>query len=42
MYLIYLNLGETNLMKAAQSGNTETVKIFLEHGADVNTKDDRG
>ena len=26
-------------MKAAESGNTDTVRIILEHGADVNAKD---
>ena len=29
-------------MYAAQSGNTETVKILLEHGAEVNSKDKDG
>ena len=29
-------------MYAAQYGETETVKILLEHGADINTKDDTG
>ena len=35
-------LGRTSLMKAAAYGNTETVKILLEHGADINTKDNDG
>ena len=26
-------------MNAAESGNTDTVRILLEHGADVNAKD---
>ena len=26
-------------MLAVESGNTDTVKILLEHGANVNTKD---
>ena len=29
-------------MYAAKRGNTVTVKILLEHGADVNTKDKDG
>ena len=29
-------------MKAAREGCTSIVKILLDHGADVNTKDDRG
>ena len=29
-------------MVAALNGNTDTVKILLEHGADVNTKDNSG
>ena len=27
---------------AAESRNTDTVKILLEHGADINTKDNYG
>ena len=42
MYLIYLYLGRTSLMYAAWDGYTEIVKILLEHGADVNTKDYEG
>ncbi len=29
-------------MDAAQNGNTDTVKILLEHGADFNSKDIAG
>ena len=29
-------------MKGAQSGNTETVKILLDHGADVNFTNNHG
>ena len=32
----------TSLMWAAMNGNTETVRILLEYGADVNHKDDGG
>ena len=39
MYLLYLYLGRTSLMYAAQHGNTDTVKILLEHGADVNIRE---
>ena len=42
MYSIYLHIGRTSLMNAARSGNTDTVKILLEHGAEVNTKDKDG
>ena len=39
---MYLYLGKTCLMYAAKRGNTDTVKILLEHGADVNNKDKDG
>ena len=42
MYWMYLYLGRTSLMYAAWNGNTDTVKILLEHGAEVNTKDNSG
>ena len=29
-------------MYAVESGNTDTVKILLEHGADVNSMDNSG
>ena len=32
----------TSLMKAAEYDNTDTVRILLEHGADVNTKNNWG
>ena len=32
----------TSLMKAAEYDITDTVRILLEHGADVNTKDNNG
>ena len=35
-------LGSTSLIKAALSGNPDTVKILLEHGADVKTKNKYG
>ena len=34
-----LYLGHTSLMMAAESGNTDTLRIILEYGADVNTQD---
>ena len=40
MYLEYLYLGRTSLMAAAEKGNTEVVRLLLEHGAHVNHKDD--
>ena len=42
MYLIYLYLGYTSLMYAAWNGKTETVRLLLDHGADVNHKDNDG
>ena len=39
IHSICLYLGETSLMYAAMFGNTDTVRILLEHGADVNAKD---
>ena len=40
--MIYLYLGETSLMKAAKYGCTNVVKLLLEHGADINAKDEMG
>ena len=37
-----LYLGKTSLMSGAENGRTDTVKILLEHGADINTKDNSG
>ena len=42
IYLIYLYLGETSLMLAAWRGNTDVVKLLLEHGADINAKNKYG
>ena len=42
MYLLYLNLGKTILMYAAEYRNTDIVRILIEHGPDVNTKDKDG
>ena len=42
MYLKYLYLGRTSLMRAAHNGNTEVIRILLEHGADVNHKANDG
>ena len=39
---ICLYLGQTSLMLAAQFGNTEAVGILLEHGSNVNAKDEQG
>ena len=41
---MYLDViwGKTSLAIAAEEGNTDRVRILLEHGADVNTKDERG
>ena len=38
-HLIYLYPGKTSLMSSAELGNTGTMKILLEHGADVNSID---
>ena len=35
-------LEETSLMKAARICYTDLVRILLEHGADVNAKDEEG
>ena len=40
--LIYLYLGMTSLHYAAEDGYTDIVKILLDHGANVNTKDNIG
>ena len=39
---ICLYLGQTSLMLAAESGNTDAVGILLEHGANVNAKNEQG
>ena len=35
-------LGTTSLMEAAKNGNTDIVKLLLEHEADVNAKNNYG
>ena len=42
MFNLFLYLGKTSLMVAAENGNTDTVKMIIEHGADINTKDNDG
>ena len=50
LYIIYLYLlssinlflGRTSLIYAAKSNNTDTVRILLEHGANVNTMHEVG
>ena len=42
LILIYFYLGSTSLHYAARNGHTEIVKILLENGANVSTKDDDG
>ena len=42
MFIIYLYLGYTSLMYAAQYGNTEVVRLLLKLGADVNNKANDG
>ncbi len=42
MYLINLYLGRNSLSFAAMKGHTAIVKILLEHGADVNAKNNEG
>jgi ankyrin repeat protein len=34
--------GQTLLIRATQNGHVELMKVFLEHGADVNGRDDCG
>ncbi len=38
--IIYLYLGETSLQYAAEHGYTDIVKILLDHGGNVSTKDE--
>ena len=38
--LLYLQRGQTALMKASSGGHVECVKLLLEKDADVNHKDD--
>ena len=39
-YVMYL--GTSSLMEAAKNGNTDIVKLLLEHEADVNAKNNYG
>ena len=41
-YYIYKYLGSTSLIEAVGAGNVEIVKELLQHGADVNVKDNSG
>ena len=40
--LIYLCIGQTSLMYAARYGESDAVKILLDHGADIKDKDNTG
>ena len=40
--LLYFCLGKNSLIHAVKNENTDVVKILLEHGADVNSKDNDG
>ena len=44
MYLstLYISLGKTSLMYAANNGRPEVIKILLENNADVDTKNNEG
>ena len=42
IYLIYLYLADTSLMLEAWRGNTDVVKVLLDHGADINAKSKYG
>ena len=42
MYITYLYLGKTSLIVAAAEGHTDTVRILLEHKADVNHTTNKG
>ena len=42
VYLLYIYLGKTSLIYAAERGYTNKVKILLGHGAEVNTQDKDG
>ncbi len=39
---MYVHLGDTSLMHATLQGHTDTVKILIENGADVNLQDNDG
>ena len=38
IFLIYLNLGSTSLLRAAENGHTKVVKLLVEKGSAVNVK----
>ena len=40
--LIYLYLGMTSLIWAAWRGHYDVVQLLVEHGADINAKDNIG
>ena len=42
IFFFILFLGETSLFYAISGGHIEAVKLLLNHGADVNTKDKYG
>ena len=42
LYFYLLFSGRTSLIKAAENGNMDIVKLLLEHGADINAKNKWG